>query len=280
MALLKILSGIPIWALLVLVIGLSMAIAWGLVTLVRQRFGRQYFKENNEFVGFTYAVYGLIYGVVLAFTIVTAWTGYNEAEYVVMKEAAVVNDLWRDADAFPPAPRAEIHRDLRDYVTSAVDQEWQTIANTRSVDPATQAIIGRLWMHSYDVNPATPNQVAFFSEYLTHLNELSGQRLLRLIHSRAQVSGVLWLVLLAGAVPTLAYALLFETKHRWVHVTVTSFITGLVLLCLLVTFFLQYPFSGAVAIEPGPLKELKQALEQRAMADAAGRPGERYGQGR
>jgi lysylphosphatidylglycerol synthetase-like protein (DUF2156 family) len=84
------------------------------------------------------------------------------------------------------------------------------------------------------------------------------------------MSGILWIVLLAGAVPTVAFTLCFATKHGWVHVMVTSFLTGLIMLCLLVTFSLQYPFSGRVAVNSEPFKELKRAMELRESADAAG----------
>ena len=83
------------------------------------------------------------------------------------------------------------------------------------------------------------------------------------------MSSILWMVLLAGAVPTVAFTLFFATKHGWVHVMVTSFLTGLIMLCLLVTFSLQYPFSGRVSVNSDPFKELKRAMELRESADAA-----------
>lgn len=268
MALMNVLSVVPMWVLLVLVAFLSLGISWVLVALVRRRFPHPHLKQNNEFVGFTYAVYGLIYGVVLAFTIVITWGRFYDAERVVIKEAALVSELWRDAGAFSPAVRAEIQRDLKTYVASVIDREWKSMAQHGAADPTTQAIYEHLWTHSYEIKPATLNQTVFLTEYLARMNELSGERRQRLMHCRAELSGLLWLVLLAGAVPTVAYALLFATKHGWVHVMVTSFLTGLIMLCLLVTFSLQYPFSGQLAVQSKAFKELKRAIEQRESADA------------
>ena len=270
LALMNVLAVVPMWVLLVLVAVLSSGISWVLVALVRRRFPHPHLKENNEFVGFTYAVYGLIYGVVLAFTIVITWGRFYDAERVVIKEATVVSELWRDAGAFSPAVRAEIHRDLKVYVASVIDKEWRTMAENGTADPGTQAIYERLWTHSYKIKPATQNQAAFLTEYLERINELSGERRQRLNYCRAELSGLLWLVLLAGAVPAVVYPLLFATKHGWVHVMITSFLTGLIMLCLLVTFSLQYPFSGQLAVQSKPFKELKRAIEQRESADAKG----------
>ena len=63
LGLMNMLAAIPLWGLLMLVAVLSTAISWVLVALVRRWFPHPHLKENNEFVGFTYAVYGLIYGV-------------------------------------------------------------------------------------------------------------------------------------------------------------------------------------------------------------------------
>jgi len=270
LGLMNMLAAIPLWGLLMLVAVLSTAISWVLVALVRRWFPHPHLKENNEFVGFTYAVYGLIYGVVLAFTIVTAWQRFYEAESVVMKEVTALSELWRDAGAFSPEVRAGIHRDLKEYVSSAIDKEWKAMAEKGAADPATQSIYEHLWTNSYRINPTTRNQEAFLTEYLARINELSGQRRLRLTYCLAEMSGILWIVLLAGAVPTVAFTLCFATKHGWVHVMVTSFLTGLIMLCLLVTFSLQYPFSGRVAVNSEPFKELKRAMELRESADAAG----------
>jgi len=267
-ALMNVTSLVPLWLALLIVAVLSTVLSWLLVALVRRWWPHPTFKENNEFVGFTYAVYGLIYGVVLAFTIVTAWTRFSDAESDVMREATVMSELWRDSSAFPEN-RSDIHEDLAAYAASVVEKEWREMAVRGMPDTATQKVYEHLWTHSYQIEPTTKNQEAFLAEYLGRLNELSAARRLRLLHCRAEVSGILWMVLLAGGLPAIAYALLFATKHGWVHVMVTAFMMGLILLCLLVTFSLQYPFSGRVAVGPEPIKVISVAFQERLANERA-----------
>jgi len=54
-------------------VALSALVSWLATRAVRRVWPHPAFKDNHELVGFTYAVYGLIYGVLLAFTIVVAW---------------------------------------------------------------------------------------------------------------------------------------------------------------------------------------------------------------
>jgi hypothetical protein len=208
-----------------------------------------------------------VYGVVLGFTIVTSWTRFEEADKIVMRETTVLSELWRDAQGLPADICRAIHTDLLAYVTSVIDQEWPEMGEFDRPHPATQRVYERLWSHTYVIVPQTTSQEAFFGEYLARINELSKERRLRLLHAHAEIHLILWSVLLVGAFPTIAYALLFATKHSWIHIVISSFLTALIVLCLLVTYSLQYPFTGTVSIRPDAFKDLQEAFQQRAAND-------------
>ncbi len=98
------------------------------------------------------------------------------------------------------------------------------------------------------------------------MNELSGARRLRILHSRMEVHSILWLVLLVGAVPTVAYPLLFSNKHAWVQVVIMGCIMLIVMLGLLVILSLQHPFSGEFSIQPEAVRQLLDSFHQRQLA--------------
>ena len=105
--------------------------------------------------------------------------------------------------------------------------------------------------------------------FLGRMNDLSAARRLRILHSRMEVNSILWLVLLIGAVPTVAYTLLFSNKHAWVQVVITGCIMMIVMLGLLVTLSLQHPFSGDVGIEPEAFQLLVESLHNRQLSPPA-----------
>ena len=258
----------PLSVSVLTVVALSALVPWLAVGLVRRIWPHPVFKENNELVGFTYAVYGLIYGVFLAFIIVVAWQSYAETERLVMHEATILSELWRDSLAFPPAFRDNIHQDLIEYAQSVVDDEWPAMAARGQVHPLTQENYERLWALTYHIRPETQNQGAYLGEFLARMNELGGARRLRILHSRAEVHNVLWLVLLIGAVPTVAYPLLFSNKHALVQAMIMGSIMLIVMLGLLVTLYLQHPFSGEASIRPDAFLELLDAFHQRLHAES------------
>ncbi len=257
----------PLSVSVLIVVALSTVVPWLSVLLVRRIWPHPTFKENNELVGFTYSVYGLIYGVLLAFTIVVAWQRFAETEQLVLHESTLLSELWRDSIVARPFIRDDIQNHLISYTQSVIDEEWPSMAARGQAHPKTEKIYEDLWGITYRFEPKTKIQEAYMAHFLGRMNELSGARRLRILHSRMEVNSVLWLVLLVGAVPTVAYPLLFSNKHAWVQVVIMGCIMLLVILGLFVILSLQHPFSGAVSIQPEAFRQLQDSFHLRAAHD-------------
>ncbi|MEV6246540.1 hypothetical protein AB0M38_10075 [Streptomyces sp. NPDC051742] len=67
-------------------------------------------------VGVTLGMFGAIYGIILAFVIVTLWTQLEHTQAVVATEATDTALIVRDAAVFPPQVRADLDAALGDYV--------------------------------------------------------------------------------------------------------------------------------------------------------------------
>lgn len=258
----------PLGMSVLIILAASALLSWLAVRMMRRAWPHPAFKENHELVGFSYSVYGLIYGVFLAFIIVVGWQRFAETEQLIMQESTVLSELWRDALAFSPPFRDNIHRDLIAYAQSVIEDEWPAMAAHGLPSPQTQAVYERLWSLSYHIQPESVNQEAYLNEFLARMNELSGARRLRILHSDMAINGVLWLVLLLGAVPTITLPLLFSNRHAWVQMVIVGSIMSIVLLGLLVTVSLQYPFTGEIAIEPDAFRELLTSFHERLQAES------------
>jgi len=242
---------------------LSVVLPWLAVRGARRLWPHPALKESNELVGFTFAVFGLIYGVLLAYTIVVAWERFSETERIVMREATVLSELWRDAQAFPAAEREPIQMNLVDYARSAVEDEWPAMAATGREHPRTTQIYDWLWVRAYHLNADTRGEQEFLSKYLDRMNDLSSQRRLRILYADMHVPPILWVVLFAGGIMTVAYTLLFSYKTEWVQITIVSFVTLMLLLSLVVIISLQFPFTGDVRVSPQPLVDLLESFHHR-----------------
>jgi Protein of unknown function (DUF4239) len=66
--------------------------------------------ENNDYVGFTFSILSLIYGIYLAFTVVVVWQQYEDAEEKVTQEVVLINALWRNLEPAASASTSSITR--------------------------------------------------------------------------------------------------------------------------------------------------------------------------
>jgi hypothetical protein len=241
----------------------SVVVAFLAVRVVHRAWPRRELEGTNEVVGLTYAVFGLIYGVLLAYTIVVAWEKFDETEKDAAREATFLSEIWRNAEAFSPETRSLVHLDLLSYAVSVEEDEWPAMAAHGTGAPRTQEIYERLWTRSYGIEPQTRGQEAFLAQYLSRMNDLSSARRLRIMYSTNEVHEILWLVLIIGSVLTVAYTLLFSTKHVWMHTGITAAIMLVALLGLLVILSLQYPFTGDVSVKPEAFHDLANSFRLR-----------------
>jgi hypothetical protein len=247
---------LPLLVSLASILALSFVIPWLAVRAVRRVWPHPALEENNELVGFTYAVFGLIYGVLLAYTIVVAWERFAETEKNAMREATILSELWRNADTFSFETRTSVHLDLLRYAQSVAEEEWPTMAERGAAEPRTVAAYEDLWSLSYTIAPENSSQEAFLQQFLERMNELSSTRRMRIMYSRSEVHAILWVVLLMGSIMTVGYTLLFSSRHAWVHTAITACIMLMSLLGLLVILSLQYPFTGDVSVKPEAFHDL------------------------
>lgn len=153
-------------------------------------------------------------------------------------------------------------RNLMAYTHSVIADEWPRMSAQGAAHPKTRALYEQLWERSYTLTPQNPVQEAYLSELLGDVGEVSVNRKLRILYSRAEISPILWMVLLVGAVPTIGYTLLFASRHDSIQVIVTSTVNLIVFLSLFVAMSLQYPFTGDVSISPDAFREILQAFEE------------------
>ena len=114
----------PIWA-----VALSLIIAAAVATMlleigVRRFVSAEFRRQHNDIAAAIFSIIGVTYAVLLAFVASLAWDGFNKAKAASHAEAAVVMDVFRAADGFTDAARAELTDHLRRYTRTVIANEW------------------------------------------------------------------------------------------------------------------------------------------------------------
>jgi len=143
-------------------------------------------SAHNDVAGFTIAIVGVIYAVLLAFIAVSAWESHGKAEEVVQIEANMVGNLYVDSIGLPPEVRFRIWRSLRDYTNTVIDVEWPSQHQGRVSLAGWSAIIN-LNSTLAAFKPSDGSTIALKSELIRTADDLFQARRNRL---EAATSGI------------------------------------------------------------------------------------------
>jgi Protein of unknown function (DUF4239)/Ycf66 protein N-terminus len=209
---------------------------------------------DNDVVGVFFSIVGALYGILLAFVVVTVWTDFADASASAQNEAARAGDLIRDAGAFPDASRRRFRGLMLTYVREVVD-EWDELAEGRHAQPADHAF-GAVWAAYSRFEPRGERESAWYGEAIADLDELGEARELRVIASRGRLPGVMWILLILGLVVTIGFTWLFRVERRATHALSVGAIAAVTGFVLFLVFVLQHPFAGDVRVTPDAFLEV------------------------
>ena len=233
---------LPAWLLFLLIVGGSVGLAWVGIVLLHHRTAAPMDEKHNEVAGFIFATVGVLYAVLLAFTVIIVWEQYLAAESAVSQEAAALITVARDTSSFPEPARGQVHDQLHAYAQFVINDEWRTMDEgtlEHEESKGALAAINTVWS-IYRSLP--PGQVD--SHTTDSLDNLSAQRAIRLQSNVAALPAVLWFGLLLGAVVTICFCLVLHMKNVQLHAALTALLTGLVATSIWMIVIINHPFAG------------------------------------
>ena len=105
-----------------MILGVIFAIT--IVFLIVRRFvHHDILKKHHDIAGFVIGVLGVLYGVLLSFTIISSQNQVVQIVTQVDEEAYLIADLYRIVQVFPEKPKSEMIRTLWNYLKSVIDEE-------------------------------------------------------------------------------------------------------------------------------------------------------------
>ncbi|HTA37712.1 MAG TPA: DUF4239 domain-containing protein [Candidatus Acidoferrales bacterium] len=252
------LQGLPAYGSGIVVIGGFVVLTIVIGSIISRVFSHEVRLEHNDLAGFILAVIGVVYAVLLAFVAVTVWERFEAAETRSYEEASSLSLVYRDADDFPQA--REIRSALRTYVKLVAEEEWPAMARGQQSAQADTLIeqIDRMIRH---LDVKTMKEVDVHQQMLVAMDQALRDRDTRLTMSATGISAIMWMVLVLGAVVTVAFTYLFGYKHSPMRNVMAGSLGLLIGLVLFLTVSLDYPFRGGITIGPDAFEDLHATFQ-------------------
>jgi hypothetical protein len=244
------LLSLPLWALAVVLnvwlIGFALLSLWVLRRWIVPRLHIS--TDASLFLGAAVMQSAMVlYGLVAALTAVSVWTKHSQVSDAVSSEATAIAILWRDLGGYPQPERDSMRAVLRGYTEQIIREAWPEQRQGR-VPRMGLEWLDRIQAQLFPFEPVTESQKILHAQTLHAYNGLVEARRARLDAVNTGLPGVMWFVLLPGAMGCLLLSLFFPIADVRFQAVLMSGLAGFVAMVLFVIISLDRPFQGAMAI--------------------------------
>jgi hypothetical protein len=203
--------------------------------------------KHNDVTSCFIAGAGVLYGLTLGLIAVGTWQNFSDADAKVSKEANSLGALYRDLDGYPPELRREAEGLLRDYVHAVIEKEWPAHRQGRVIDAGDQ-ILEALENKIMAFEPTGETVKIAHTEVIKSLNEVVQNRGYRTQSVNVALPGVLWAVVLLGAVFNIALTYLLWVENTLLHAVLIAAFAATLGMLIFLTAAMDNPYRGEFSV--------------------------------
>jgi Protein of unknown function (DUF4239) len=249
----SIVNTVPIGVLIVIVVALVVGMTLVGVWLVRRAVPLTTEGFDAEVSSQMLGVVASIFGLLLAFVVVLAFQGYDDAGASARQEADAISQIVRDSRAFPPTDQANVSAASGAYVRAVVEDEWAQLRDGHSSARASTAI-DNLYLAIQRVQPATAAASVFYQDAVGRLNDVLSARRARLADANGSLSAPIVGLVILGSLVILGYATLVGSRSPAFHAISAGALALVLGFSVVILMAYNYPYSGSLAIDPAPFQ--------------------------
>ncbi|MFD9405955.1 hypothetical protein ACFWBN_02870 [Streptomyces sp. NPDC059989] len=238
----------PVTGTLVLVLGAALATA--AVFGVSRVLPSERRERHNTVLGVVYGEIGVIYAVVLAMVVVGVWDTRARAHDNTYTETNALLQISWYGRSLPEPQHGELRRLNEAYTTVVIREEWPRLSRQQA-SPTAWALFTELRDYVSTRTPSTAAEQARYQVALEAVAQLGDARRERVNEAaNAGVPPLLWAALLVGAFVTIGFGCMFGMTSLRIHCFVVFCLALTVGFMLLIVYEFNYPFGGAMKVEP------------------------------
>lgn len=244
-----------------LIVGASIGVCLLILWILRKSISIHELRKNHDVVGFTFSIVGVLYSVILGFTVINVQNRYNAVQESIHTEAILLADLYEDAGFFSVKDAKAIRSSLRQYIDHVIKEEWWLVGE-KKLHVRTQSVIRDIWTAYYNVDLQNEKEKIWYTESISKLNSFLNARLTRQFHKWEHLGGMMWSILLTGALITICFMFFFGLENFRSHMLMTALLAGYLCFMLYLVYSLDNIFTGPQQIKPVALEQVQSLFNQ------------------
>lgn len=251
----------PSWVLSALLVMVpSVAFSVFALWFFHREISHKSLKKNHDVAGVIFTNVGVLYSVILGFTVINVQNRYAKAEETLYREAMIIADLYRGASIFPENNKDVIRNNIRSYVEFMVKEEWP-ISETITTNIKSRNSIDKIWNGYYGIELSNEKTIAWYNQAINKLDELMNARLSREFNSWQHLSSMTWSLLIIGGLITIGFMFFFGLENFRIQILMVILLSGYLSFILYLIFSLDHLYHGPGGIKPIALEQVSHLFD-------------------
>jgi len=249
------------WAIgATIMVSIFVLLAVIIVLIFRRYVPAAVLKKHHDVAGYVFTNIGVLYAVLLGFTVVNAQERFDKIKDAIEVEASFLSELYRDVEVFPEKSRQELQDAIKEYCRSVVHEEWALLAEKKA-SASTAHALNTLWHGFYNLDPKTQKEEIWYAESINKLNKLMKSRMKRILSSRDSLGSEMWSLLILGGIVMTVFMCFFGLDSGFTHALMAGILAATAAFMLFLIYSLDSAFSGSVSASPDAIQRALDALK-------------------
>lgn len=235
----------------------------------------KYHDGVNDVISGALGAIGVLYGITVGLISIDVWQRHTTADDLVVREAAAIQVLYlmvsadigssRAAEkpdlpaagneAGPISTRKPVAELVANYLQDIICVSWPE--QRAGVKPSTDwRALRNIRQVVLNVEPKDDGQQVRYAAAIQSLNHVNELRRLRADAAVSRLSGLMWMIIILGALMSMSLVYLFRLEDAKLHRLVVGLLSSFLGLVFLMIVLNDRPFFGEAGIEPDTYTEL------------------------
>lgn len=212
--------------------------------------------DVSAFAGF-YSAFGVLYGIMAGFILVTVWGQYNEVASSIQSEARTLRNIYTLLDMFKDESASQKAKDkLKEYAKAAA-KEWDSLIHGKENKQATEVFNALLnTIRLFDASNLDHRDTIIFDDFTTELRVLSTTRASRISASKIRIPPTSWILILFLSFFMVASEYFLGVVNNIIAYIMIIAIAGSVSLVVTIVKDLDNPFKGEWNVSPRAFEDI------------------------
>jgi len=248
--------------LALLITALAVAIAVGLLLLVRRRAPDGGFFTSGDRASGIFGVLASGFAILLGFVVFLAFESFDSSRSGAETEATTVAQQYETARFLPAAVRDQLGGELICYGRSVIHQEWPAMegGSTGLVNPWGLALFTTL----QSADPQTPVEQTAFGKWFDQTSDRESARIDRIHGAQGVIPRAVWIALFFMAAVILVFMMFFADsgEHHVVQSVQVGAVVAVITASMFVIAYLGHPYrSGGGGLQPIAMERTLATLD-------------------